>query len=406
MKILVLEGCTWDITMPSNIDTTRITRAMNEVGHEVIGIDVVNEEHGWDYGCFHLPDNWKDGFITNKETEVRKKYHKRWGVCHHVKSSSSVKSVAQNIIKEEEPDIVFGFADGVIREVASYAKQMGAKVGVFLPDVYYQGLPHPSIGETYNMFYDFVASNEGMNIEYLKTVGVDEERLFLMLHAFDPSLAPSTKEIENAHKDYIISFVGCDSTNRRMALIEYFYEPTLSYPNKRFLVAGMPVGYTEERLKQLDNHGDPSVPIGKITRWARDYNLTCLENTNIHGIYHDEVHGVYKNSFYGFHPFGDYLTTGFLSQYVRYTYKTGPFERMGGGSALLANNITDLDLLIKDGKTGFILNSQQDTIDAIQYAIDNPEEVKQMGLNARKLMLDKHTYVHRVNDLIKFVEGL
>ena len=118
------------------------------------------------------------------------------------------------------------------------------------------------------------------------------------------------------------------------------------------------------------------------------------------GLSHKAVHKLYSESYYSFTPYGRYIVDGRVSKYNTMTYGTKIFEQMGSGSAIIANNIENLDMIIKDGETGFILKKPEDACKAFQLAIDNPEKVHQMGINAYNFAHKFHSWDNRYEEVL------
>jgi len=98
--------------------------------------------------------------------------------------------------------------------------------------------------------------------------------------------------------------------------------------------------------------------------------------------------------------YGDYLAK---SPYANRMFGTKLFEQLGSGAAVITNHISGIEDLVIDGKTGFIVETTREAIDAYQYAIDNSVEVQKMGQAARKLILKNHTWNHRVKEIEKIL---
>ncbi|KKN35097.1 hypothetical protein LCGC14_0787220, partial [marine sediment metagenome] len=121
------------------------------------------------------------------------------------------------------------------------------------------------------------------------------------------------------------------------------------------------------------------------------------------GLSWERTHQLYCNSYYGFNAYGDYLTK---NPYSHRMFGTKIFEMLGSGAACITNHIGGIEDLVQDGKTGFIVETEQEAIDAYQYGVDNPNEVRAMGLAARKNILENHCWTHRVKQIEKIVKNL
>jgi spore maturation protein CgeB len=68
-------------------------------------------------------------------------------------------------------------------------------------------------------------------------------------------------------------------------------------------------------------------------------------------------------------------------------------EAFACGKPVIASRLGTMAEMIEDGKTGLLFNPG-DVVDLtlkIQWAIDHPEGIKEMGLNARKQYEEKYT---------------
>lgn len=83
------------------------------------------------------------------------------------------------------------------------------------------------------------------------------------------------------------------------------------------------------------------------------------------------------------------------------------FEALGSGSLLLTNRLTrnlGLEELFTNKKHLVIYDNQYDLLDLINYYLKNDEEREAIALAGYKEALNKHTYNHRVLEIIKTVQ--
>jgi len=134
---------------------------------------------------------------------------------------------------------------------------------------------------------------------------------------------------------------------------------------------------------------------------AMDYDCeTMPTKKNDAVLCHKYIHRLYSQSYYGFTPYGWYITHGPQSEYQVGPLGTKTTEMGGSGAMMIANWIKDVDILIQDGKTGFIFEKPEDSKDAFQYAVDNPKDVRKMGLNAYDYIHKYHSWDVRYRDVL------
>jgi len=373
----------------SFIAPLRIARACVRHGDEVMMID------------------WADNRID--PTVLKEGYEKhKWGVSYTLKLEQMLPEL-QKQIKEWKPDLVYSMGTGSIWRLRQICKQHKIPLGLLVGDPYYANYPDHDLLNMYQLM-DFITFNEGQAWNYVRTVRpAIANKCHLLLHAIDPELAPTLKEIQNTQKRFICSCVGGDDRIRRRELLLYFYQWTNSFPHNEFAVGGS-LKYTPYAYPELD----PKVIDGKS--WNKteftieeakklsdiQFNLFFREHDLTYplGLSHKAVHKLYSESFYSFTPYGRYIVDGRVSKYNTMTFGTKIFEQMGSGSAIIANDIADLDMIIKDGETGFILKKPEDAYKAFKLAIDDPDKVRQMGLNAYNFAHKFHSWDNRYEEIL------
>ena len=79
------------------------------------------------------------------------------------------------------------------------------------------------------------------------------------------------------------------------------------------------------------------------------------------------------------------------------------FEIPGCGGFLLTDYVPGLENYYNIGKDIICYNNIQDMIDKIEYFLKNENERQEIALRGYKVTCDRHTYVHRFNEIFKEV---
>ncbi len=374
----------------SFIAPLRIARACARHDDEVMIID-------WADDRIQPPEILKEGYEEHK-----------WGVSYTLKLDDMLPELEKQI-KEFKPDLVYSMGTGSLWNLRKICKDHKVPLGLLVGDPYYAEYPSNDLLDMYGLM-DFVTFNEGQAWNYVRTIRpVIANKCYLLLHAIDPELAPTIEEVQKTDKKFICSCVGGDDRIRRRELLLYFYQWTNSFPDHKFAVGGS-LKYTPYTYPELD----PKIKDGKFwnkTEFIEEeakklcdtqFNLFFHEHDLTYplGLSHKAVHKLYSESYYSFTPYGRYIVDGRVSKYNTMTFGTKIFEQMGSGSAIIANDIADLDMIIKDGETGFILKTPEDAYKAFKLAVDEPEKVKQMGINAYNFAHKFHSWNNRYSEVL------
>ncbi len=97
---------------------------------------------------------------------------------------------------------------------------------------------------------------------------------------------------------------------------------------------------------------------------------------------HSKLYSAYSKSFYGLQIFG--------WDSARFSYGAKPIEQAASGCAILIQKNPDVEDVVIHGKTGFVVENAQDVIEACELAINNPDEVREMGLRAKRFIEEKY----------------
>lgn len=351
--------------------------------------------------------DWADNRIQKDILKEGFEQHK-WGVSYTLKLEEMLPKLEKQI-QEWKPDLVYSMGTGSIWNLRKICKKHEVPLGLLVGDPYYATYPDPDLLNMYGLM-DFITFCEGQAWNYVRTIKpAIADKCHLLLHAIDPELAPTLEEVKNIQKKFICSCVGGDDRIRRRELLLYFYKWTNNFPNHQFAVGGS-LKYTPYAYDELN----PTIKDGK--HWNKteftqqearqfadkQFNLFFREHDLTYplGLSHKAVHKLYSESYYSFTPYGRYIVDGRVSKYNTMTFGTKIFEQMGSGSAIIANDIADLEMIIKDGETGFILKTPEDTYKAFKMAIDSPDKVRQMGINAYNFAHKFHSWDNRYEEIL------
>lgn len=385
MKILFAAPDPWAHPIPYHIAPQRIVRACIRAGHTAFNLD----RYGEPYSSVGLPP--KDPNIV---------YESPLGFSTHATQERYL-IMFEHVVKWFNPDLIYLFGlFGAGTCERSLAITQGIPLGIHKADPCWdEGLFPPKGDIRIYQKVDFITCNEGQMWNYLTQHGVNNA--YLLSHAIDPELAPPI----NAEKRFLCSTVmGGEDPYRMNDLIDCYYKATDAFSEQTFISGG---GVWNHMKWALNRKGEKrrydalSPPIYNITK-IHDYNCQTMPTKISPGILcHPFIHRLYSQSYYGFIPWGDYLRTGMLGKYNTRTFGTKTFEMGGSGAAMLSCRIADIEEVIIDGKTGFITDSTEDTVNAFQYAIDNPDVVKKMGEEAYRDIHKRHSWDVRYRDVLK-----
>lgn len=77
------------------------------------------------------------------------------------------------------------------------------------------------------------------------------------------------------------------------------------------------------------------------------------------------------------------------------------FEALGTNSLLLTNWLPTLEDIFVDNKDLISYKTVDEAVEKAQYFIDNPDEAEMVAESGYKKVLSKHTYMHRVETVLK-----
>lgn len=389
--------------MPSQIFPKRLASAFGLEGHNVI---TIQGEHLW------VPE------------EKKAFYKAPWGDGCTVPSEQVTVALDQILEHVPKPDMII-VANTINQEYYDIGKKYDVPIIPFQSDPYYTSLPNKDQLEMIFGQADASFFNEGQPVNYIKDVAPElGKKCHTINHALDLTVAPTDEELKTIEKEYLVSCCAGLEVRRHKQLVRLFYIPTLSFPNQRFAVAGsLDVRFPKhimadplcglnreeiEKYSDFDFNVEPKSepienPVAGSQAGVQHWDPKEEKYTQWFGggLSHPRVHQLYAQSFYGVNIYGDYLAN---SIYADKMFGTKLFEQLGCGAAVITNHIDGIEELVIHGKTGFIVETTEDSIDAMQYAVDNRDEVIKMGKNARKLIMDNHTWNHRVKQIEKIIK--
>ena len=406
MNVIIASDWCFDLEMPSQIFPLRLARAFGQLGHPTI---TLQGEHGW------IPK------------EKQGKYKTPWGDGCTVPTDQVVPVLDQLLGYIPKPDIII-VANTVDDRYYNVAQKHDVHIAPFQSDPYFGGYPPKEFIEAQFGKADICLFNEGNPVNYIKEVAPKiGEKCHIVNHALDLTIAPTDEDVKNSEKEFLASCCAGIELQRHKQFMRLFYFPSMKFPDHKFGVAGSldvrfkretmedpRVGLTDEEVIKYSDYTFPSItpqseplknPLAGSATGLEHWDPIAEKWCKWHGggLSWSRTHSLYCNSYYGFNAYGDYLTKN------KYGYKmfgTKLFEQLGSGCAVVSNFISGIEDLVLDGKTGFIVETEKEAIDAYQYAVDNPESVRKMGLAARKNILENHTWNHRVRQIEKIVKNL
>ena len=391
-KILIYAG-SCAIKHYSFIAPMRIARACHRHGDEVRLI------------------NWADDRVDGKDLVIGQQ-NLKWGMCWTLSLSHMLSTLIEQL-ETWKPDVIYSMGTTQIQALIRLSKRYEVPLGIHVGDPYYSAYPTQSTVNNYKLA-DFITFNEGQAWNYIrKTHPEIAEKCYLLNHAIDPELSPTWEEVQKVDKKYIVSCVGGDDRIRRKELVTYYYQWTTDFPDAKFatggsLVKGVTAPYTEKdlnpKIKEAGrgwNH--TTFTEEEVKKYeGKLFNVNWIPNDLNYplGLSHEAVHKLYSESYYAFTPYGHYIREGKQSGFNVMTFGTKIFEQGGSGCAMISNRVKDIEQLIIHGVTGFILDTPEDAKKAFQFAIDHPEKVRQMGLNAYKFIHMFHSWDNRYKEVL------
>lgn len=204
------------------------------------------------------------------------------------------------------------------------------------------------------LLVDYVLFGQGDWIkrnEHLKKA----KNLHYISQQYDPLYTPTEEELTEIEKKLLVSYYGAlEVESKKLIFEELFLKPGIQFPMKFS---------SNVKGKNLSNKYKDCIIMSSF-------------------LSHSKLYQAYSKSFYGLQIFG--------WTKARFSYGAKPIEQAASGCATLIQKNPDIEDIVIHGKTGFVVETAEDVIEACKLAINNPIEVKEMGLNAKKFIENKY----------------
>lgn len=247
-----------------------------------------------------------------------------------------------------------------------------------IPIIYYDGdmptsLPQYAVDRGFKFSYykgsilseyDALLVNSEGCIEDLKNMGA--KNVYPLHYGIDPQLTAPLK----MEKDIDISFFGYGSDFREEWMNKLITIPSQKLPNVKFAVAGAGFKINFGNAKM---YGDLSYSAWRqfCCRSKITLNITRWSHTNVYG-----------------------------SSTAR------PFELAAFGSCIVSQPYNGLEKWFVPGNELVIVNSEDEAIKTYQLLLSDVKKREEMGGRARNKVLERHTFTHRAEEVIKIISTL
>jgi spore maturation protein CgeB len=218
----------------------------------------------------------------------------------------------------------------------------------------------PFYGVDLSNYDGFIVNSEGV-ADKLRRIGATNVNV---LHfGADPDLfCPVSVE-----KDIDVSFYGFGSDYREKAMNSMISEPSRQLPDVRFRTAGK-FGMDLGRSKN----------VGKLT-FASMREFCCRSKINL-----------------------NITRRTFAETYCSSTSR--PFELAAMRSCIVSNPVSGMDKWFEPGKEYLEVHNGKEATDVYRWLLSNEDHRLKIAENARKKLLEKHTYEHRAAEFIEIVK--
>jgi glycosyltransferase involved in cell wall biosynthesis len=218
---------------------------------------------------------------------------------------------------------------------------------------YFKNLNH-------NDYSAFVVNSTG-SIDEMKKLGVNQ--VYALHEAADPDLFSPVK----IEKKYDVAFYAHGDQQRKKWMKRMITNPSLQLNNYEFVVGGK----------------DITMDLGSSTRFGviplNKFKYFCSAskiNLNI-------------------------SRSPFCEVQMSSTART--FELPAMGCSVVSNPAEGLDKWFKHEKEMYILSEDEEISDIYSWLLDDDNLRNEMGINARKRVINEHTYKHRAAELTKIM---
>ena len=255
-------------------------------------------------------------------------------------------------IRHYKPDVIVNLAmDGIntgfLQETKRYTRLLVGQIAAPLPQ-----------GETWST-YDLVISSLPNFVEYFRSLGIHSEFNCL---AFEPSVL---RHLQTQEKKFLVSFVGSftGAHSKRDQLLTY-------------LCSNLPINVWGTGIERLPQDS----PIrGRYlgTAWGTDM-FKILAASKIVVNHHIDIAQSYANN-------------------MRL------FEATGTGALLITDSKDNLPAMFEPAKEVIAYRNPEECGELIRYYLEHNGERETIAASGQRRTLESHTYLHRMQDLVRIV---
>lgn len=340
MKVLIYSGLPY-------ISTCSIEEHYSTLTDFLLNVAIFNEVrfvecYGREYKKLTLPYGI-NCYVVGSPDDLKKEVHKQIKEWKPDVVHSSYYDLFLIELKEEYPDIKTGFTcaepgrpeGDIVLNSGKYDYLLNKFTDLFL-------------------LVDYVLFTQGDYMERSEHLK-NSRNLHYIAHQYDPLYIPTEEELIEIEKNLLVSCYGAlELELKKRVFKELFFKPSAHFPLK--------FSSNLSRDSLLDEYKD------------------CVVISPF--LPHSKLYSAYSKSFYGLQIFG--------WDSARFSYGAKPIEQAASGCAILIQKNPDVEDVVIHGKTGFVVENAQDVIEACELAINNPDEVREMGLRAKSFIEEKY----------------
>lgn len=362
----------------------QILKGLHELGVEVVAVPYYGKSVTslW-WNAYENPNLWKNKAYNLIEGLAKSLFNDRMSfrqrnqkiidvmVKNFVKTKweKSLKSLIQN---EKDVSAVI-FLTVPLNHFVGIPKIIKHEFGI--PVIFYDGdtpTSLPSYGGLSFSFYSgadpseydaFIINSKGASKE-VKELGA--RRVYTLYWGVDPGLFSLIKGLEEV---YDIGFFGIGDKLRENWVTQMMIEPALKLPTRNFAVCGTAFNTELKAVKYVD--------FNKIS--YRRFSSQTKINLNIVRKPHAEI---------------------YASSISRI------FELASLGRCIVSNPYSGIEEWFKIGKEVMVVNDKYEVSEIYNMLLSDQDMRFDMGVAARKKVLQKHTHIHRAKQLINIIKGL
>lgn len=295
-------------------------------------------------------------------------------IRHHVRPRWEKHVI--NILKKEKGIDAVVIMNVPMNHIGGIPSKIKQQFGV--PVVFYDGdmptsLPKYTVGRgfRFNYYvnadlaeYDALLANSEGCLSDLREMGA--KKTYPLQWGIDPQLVFPV-EME---KDIDISFLGYGSDFREEWMTKMITIPSKAMPDIKFAVGGG--GF------KIDLGNARQVGHLSYSEW-RQFSCRSKINLNITRWSHSSI---YASS------------------------TSRPFELAGFGACIVSQPYNGLEKWFDFGQDLAVVNSEDEAMAVYRQLLSDDQKMKEMGHNARKRVLQEHTFRHRAEELVNIIRAL